>query len=128
MDREIAFTLNETAVGYDDLRLLILFGSRSRQEGRSDSDWDFGYIANQEFDSGPLYTDIVLKLKTEKIDLVDLSHASGLLRFRAAQDAYLIYEASKGEYEKFWIAAVHFWCDAGPLIRVEYKAILERLG
>ncbi|MFI5343505.1 MAG: nucleotidyltransferase domain-containing protein, partial [Chlamydiales bacterium] len=124
----IAFTLNETAARYDDLRLLLLFGSRSRNQAGTDSDWDFGYIANQEFDSGPLYTDIVLKLKTEKIDLVDLSHANGLLRFRAAQDGYLIYETPSGEYEKFWTAAVHFWCDAGPLIRAEYEVILERLG
>jgi len=29
--------------------------------------------------------------------------------------------------EKLWLEAVHFWCDAGPLIRDGYGHVLARL-
>lgn len=112
---------------YPQLRLLVLFGSQSRGDATKESDWDFGFIANPNFDSDSLYTDLVLILKTEKIDLVDLSHANGLLRFRAARDGMVLFEKTKNEYEKFWLQAVNFWCDAGPMIRSGYDAILGRL-
>ena len=112
---------------YPEISLLLLFGSRSRGQAQEKSDWDFGYTASEGFDSAALYTDLVLQLHTDKVDLVDLSHASGLLRYRAARDGTIIYEAAKGDYEKFWIQAVDFWCEAGPIFRAEYNAILEGL-
>ncbi len=111
-----------------ELRMLLLFGSRASGSAHEASDWDFGYIASSEFDDCGLYTDLVLHLGTDKVDLVDLSRANGLLRYRAARDNIVLYEKTRGEYEKFWLQAVHFWCDAGPVIRAEYDAILEKLG
>lgn len=121
-------SLNQIAFRYPALQLVLLFGSRARGDAQASSDWDFGYIASSDFDPLAFYSELILHLGTEKVDLVDLKKANGLLRFRAAQDGKVIFEKTAGEYEKFWLQAVHFWCDAGPLIRREYDALLESLG
>jgi len=125
MDRD---TIAQIARSNEELHMLLLFGSRARGLHHEASDWDFGYIATKNFDDSGLYSDLVLHLKTDKVDLVNLCRANGLLRYRAAKDNIVVYEKSPGVYETFWIEAVHFWCDAGPLFRAEYEAILEKLG
>lgn len=120
-------SLDKIVGHYPTLKLILLFGSRARGDAEISSDWDFGYIAETDFNSLAFYSDLVLLMGTEKIDFVDLKRASGLLRFRATQDGKVIFERTPGEYEKFWLQAVHFWCDAGPMIRREYDALLERL-
>ncbi len=111
-----------------DLHLLLLFGSRARGVAQEESDWDFSYLADKQFDPLPLIVDLQLLLKTDKVDLVDLTRASGLLRFRAAKDGILLYENPKGQYQKFWLEAVNFWCDTSRLFQLEYEGILEELG
>lgn len=107
---------------------MLIFGSRARGEAREESDWDFGYLAEQDFDDSILYTDLVLSLETDRVDLVDLSRANGLLRYYAASENRLLYEASKGVYEKFWLDAVHFWCENAAIFQAEYDALIEGLG
>ena len=80
---------------------LMLFGSRARATAGPESDWDFGYLADKGFDSDPLYLELVLLLKTDKVDLVDLSKANASLRFRATQDGKLIVENRSGTYFRF---------------------------
>lgn len=128
MDQKVLPQIIDCAKKHPEIELLLLFGSRARDEVTENSDWDFGYIATKNFDPTPLYSDMTLLLKTDKVDLVNLSKANGLLRFRAARDGRAIYEKKAGEYEKFWLQAVHFWCDAGPIIRAEYDARLRRLA
>jgi len=119
--------LASIAQKYKNIHLLILFGSRSQGLARDDSDWDFGFIG-ENFDSMPLFTDLQLLLETNHLDLVDLTRASALLRFRAAKDGTLIFESPHGQYEKFWLEAVNFWCESSSLFQVEYEAILKELG
>jgi hypothetical protein len=38
-----------------------------------------------------------------------------------------LYEAEPGAFGAFWIDAVDFWCDAGPLVRDGYAEALARL-
>ena len=59
---------------------------------------------------------------------MDLARASGLLRYRAARDGVLVYEAQPGCFDRFRFAAARFWFDAEPVLRPGYDAILERLG
>ncbi len=125
--KEISEQLTECAQKYKEMRLFLLFGSRAQGQAREDSDWDFGYVADKHFDSQLLYTDLVITLRTDHIDLVDLTRASGLLRFRVAKDNLVLYDNPKGQYQKFWFEAVSFWCDAGSIIREEYKKVLEDL-
>lgn len=64
---------------------------------------------------------------SDSVDLVDLEHAGGLLRYRAAQDGVLLFERQPGEYERFWLDAVLFWCDAGPILQAGHEDTLRRL-
>jgi predicted nucleotidyltransferase len=114
--------------GHSQLKLLILHGSRARDDAHVHSDWDFGYLAGAGFDASLLYADLAVALKTDAVDVADLARASGLLRYRAARDAVVVYEASAGEFERFWFEAVSFWCDAEPVLRDAYRSILKELG
>ncbi len=116
------------AGGYAGLRLLVLFGSRARGDARAGSDWDFGFLADAGFDADRLMADIVRQLRSERIDLVDLARAGAQLRFRAARDATVVFEAEPGVLGRFWLDAVQFWCDVAPVLQRGYAGVLERLG
>ena len=101
------------------LSLLVLFGSRARRESREGSDWDLGYLGGPEMDTSALLLDVVTALGTDRVDLVDLARAGAQVRFRAA---------AEGAFERFWLEAVSFWCDAEPVIRMGYADVLTRLS
>lgn len=115
------------ATSTDGLRLLLLFGSRTIGEAHSQSDWDFAFLGDRDLDVALLQAGLTLDLRTDDVDLVDLDRAGALLRYNAADTGACVYEAEPGIHEGFWLEAVHFWCDAGPLIRREYDAILTAL-
>jgi len=50
------------------------------------------------------------------------------VRYRAARDGRLVFEAERGAFERFWFDAVSFWCDAAPVLRAGYKTVLDGLG
>jgi predicted nucleotidyltransferase len=109
------------------LELLLLHGSRARGSETSGSDWDFAYAGRAEFDPAMLLAALVAVLDTDRIDLADLEHASGLLRFRAARDGVVVFEAKRGDADRFRLAAAQFWCDAAPVLRRGYDDVLARL-
>jgi predicted nucleotidyltransferase len=109
------------------LELLVLYGSHARGDAHPGSDWDFGYLAGPAFDPDDLLARLVLRLGTDEVDLVDLSRASALLRYRAAAEGRPLFESAPDRFERFWFEAVSFWCDMGPIIREAYEGILEDL-
>jgi predicted nucleotidyltransferase len=120
--------VSELAAREPGLELLVLFGSRARGDASAASDWDFGYLASEPFVAEAFLSRLVEALKTERIDLANLERAGGLLRFRAARDGVVVHERVPDAFADFWMAAVDFWCDAGPLIRAGYEANLASLG
>lgn len=110
------------------LRLLILFGSHARGDAHTRSDWDFGFIASPAFDVAALLAGLVEALDADAIDLVDLERASGLLRYRVARDGYTVFEEESRLGERFRLEAVHFWCDAAPILERGYRDVLASLG
>jgi hypothetical protein len=93
---------------------------------RGDGRLDFGYVADGSFDPATLVSELVRVLGTDRVDLVDLAKASGLLRFRAARDGISIC-GDTDAIEQFRIAAASFWCDTEPVLSAAYDAVLERL-
>lgn len=106
------------------LELLLLFGSRARNDGQPGSDWDFGYLAAPNFDLPGLLAAIVETIGSDRVDLVDLSRAGGLLRYRAARDGQVVFEARPRLAEQFCLDAAQFWCDAAPVIQRGYDQVL----
>jgi predicted nucleotidyltransferase len=120
--------VTELAREFPGLDLLLLFGSRARGDDHPGSDWDFAYLAGPGFDPDDLLARLVLLLDTDRIDLVDLRRANGLLRYRAAAEGRPSFQSGPDVFERFWFEAVSFWCDMGPIIRAGYEEILQGLG
>jgi predicted nucleotidyltransferase len=110
------------------LKLLLLHGSRARCDERADSDWDFAYLGDEGLDDLGLRLFLARAVGSESIDVVDLSRASGLLRFRAATDGAPLYEREAGAYEDFVLASARFWFDVEPVLKGAYRSVLAGLG
>lgn len=110
------------------LSVLVLFGSRSRSDSSIHSDWDFGFLSQYPQDALAVSAEISRLAASDRVDLADLSRAGGLLRYRAARDSVLVYEAEPGFFDRFRMDAARFWYDAGPVLRKGYEEVLERLG
>jgi len=120
-------TLRAVAEDQPGLRLLLLHGSRARGDTHDGSDWDFAYLADNGFDPAAMLAQLAEILHADRIDLADLSRASGLLRYRAAADGIVIFERKMGEFERYWLVVVPAWCDMEPVLRPAYDALLKGL-
>ena len=119
--------LRQAARATAGLELLLLFGSRARGDAGPASDCDFGYVATDALDVAALLATIVEVVGSDRIDLVDLRRASGLLRYRAARDGRSLYEVRSGIADQFCLEAVRFWCDAAPVLERAYDDVLAEL-
>lgn len=99
----------------------------ARGESRAQSDWDFGYVGGPQLDVAGLLAGIVEVIHDDRVDLVDLTTAGGLLRYRSARDGVVLFESRPRLGEQFRLDAAGFWCDAGPLLQQGYRAVLERI-
>ena len=123
-------TLNQIAAAvasFEALDVLFLFGSRARGDAHEHSDWDFAYLGGAALDAGQLHATLALVLGTDRVNLVDLHPATGLLRARAARDGIVIVERVAHAADAFRLAAISFWCDMGPILESEYEAVLAEL-
>lgn len=119
--------ISEVCRRHPGLQLAVVFGSRARGDATAASDWDIAYLADARLDRDHLLADLVRALDTERIDLVDLERAGGLVRFRVARDGVTVFESRPDAFARFWLDAVDFWCDAGPLIRAGFDDVLAEL-
>jgi predicted nucleotidyltransferase len=94
------------------LKLLILFGSRARDDSSPDSDWDFAVLYDEElgsqhgkhrWDSFALWTVLqqVLQVPDTQLDVIDLSSCSDWLKYDIARDGKPLYERQPGEFKAF---------------------------
>lgn len=120
--------LRSVAVQQRGLTLFVLFGSRARGDAAAHADWDFGFLSDSSVDPLALMAALAAAVGSERLDLVDLARASALLRYRAARDGVLVYEARPGIFDRFRFQAARFWYDAEPVLRPGYDAILDGLG
>ena len=126
-DGDTPLKIIEAASAEPGLTLLLIFGSRARSDAGAASDWDFGYVGSGIFDPDRFLAVLVSALGSDRVDLVDLQRAGGLLRFRAARDGRPVYEAEPDAFARFWLDAVSFWCDVAPIVQRGYDAILAEL-
>ena len=119
--------LSRLAQATPGLELLMLFGSRARTDAHPRSDWDLAYLAEAEFDLAALLGAVVEAVGSDRVDLVDLGRASGLLRYRVARDGQVVYEARPRLAERFRLEAAQFWCDAAPVLQRGYDEVLAEL-
>ncbi len=90
----------------DDERIeaLYLFGSRVRDEGPSSKDLDLAFYTGKDFtweDFLSLYSEITIKLKSDRVDLVWLNKADPIISFEVVTGGRLLYAKDLDEVEKF---------------------------
>jgi predicted nucleotidyltransferase len=119
--------LQRAARATPGLDVLLVFGSRARGDEWERSDWDFGYLAGPRMDAAGLLATLIDITGSDRIDLVDLSRASGLLRYRAAREGVAIYEGRPGLADAFRFEAARFWCDVSPLLARGHDEVLADL-
>ena len=110
------------------LQMLVLFGSRARGEHTETSDWDLGYLADEAFDPTSFLLTLEQAAPGETFDLANLATANGVLRYHAARDGQLLFEANTGTHSKFWQQAVHYWLDMKPVLENAHAQVLTELG
>ncbi len=109
------------------LELLILHGSRARGDWVPGSDWDFGYVADPEFDPAAVLAALRAAIDPERADLIDLDGATDLERFAAARDGRPLFERDAGAFARFWTAAVAAWNEIEPTAAAEHEPFLRGL-
>jgi predicted nucleotidyltransferase len=120
--------LQAAAEAFPELELLVLFGSRARGTEHPGSDWDFAAVSREPLALDRLAAALATTLGCDGVDVVDLERAGALVRYHAARDGKLVFEARIGAHQHFQIAAISFWCEAGATIERAYQVVLARLG
>ena len=111
---------------HPELQLLLLFGSRARGDHRQESDWDLAFMAKNGFDLAGAQVTASTTLGTDRIDFVDLGHATALLRQRVARDGVCLFDADQHDFA-FRTHAALFWCDVEPVLRRAHADVLARV-
>ena len=125
--QDVREALTRTSAETRGLQLLVLHGSRGRNEAHARSDWDFAYEDDTTFDPDGLLASLADLLKADRIDLVDLARAGALLRHRVARDGVLVFERASGRFGEFRLDAIRTWCDLAPVLEPLYERVLETL-
>ena len=123
--------LGDLAASLPELRLLVLFGSAAKGRARSTSDLDVAVLCDGAADLGALYLALAPRLRTARLDLVDLRRAGPILAFEVARSGRLLFEKSPGLFRQFQSFAARRYADTGKLREAQRRAIhvfLQREG
>ena len=111
------------------LRLVILFGSTVTGRSRANSDVDVAVLCDNEADLDAIFVALAPRLKSSRLDLVDLKHAGPLLSFQVARTGVLLFEREAAEFRQFQSLASRRYVDTKKLRDAQRRAIqvfLER--
>lgn len=104
--------------------LAYLFGSLAQSQYGQDVDLGILTQGESVFRLRAAITDW---LGTERVDLVDLSQASPVLRFEILRTGQLLYAANEAICEQFELATLHLYRDTAPLRHQQEVYLKERM-
>lgn len=108
-----------------DIQLIILFGSAVKGARRSQSDLDLAILGKEPLDIVDLTSRVMVLLRTDRVDVVDLRRASPLLAMEVVRGGLLIYEQHPGQYAAFCSLAHRRYVDTAKL-REAQKEVIAR--
>jgi len=120
----------------DLVNFSYLFGSRASGHERPDSDFDIAIYPSDRFIKNydelaklSLLSKLELNLEkalgTEKIDLIDLSNATPLLRFKVIKSGVLIFEKDKLERVSKITRWISEYLDIQPFLEYRNKIVSD---
>lgn len=109
------------------VRLAYLFGSAARAAGTPADDVDLAVLV-RDGSAVDLFPQVARVLGTDRIDLVDLAHASPLLRFRVVTDGVVLFRESDEAENEFELAAIREYRDTRYHRELQDRYVRERVG
>lgn len=112
-----------------NFKLIIAFGSRVTGNSSDESDYDFAVLPNTELTLSDR-TDIAeyiankYMINEDKIDLIDLSCASPILKFEIAQKGKLI-EGNTFDFTRFKVHAFKQYADTAKFRKIRSSILLK---
>jgi uncharacterized protein len=106
-----------------DLRLILLFGSALTGAVHKKSDIDLAFLFDRPVDILSITNSVIRLLHTDKVDVIDLKHASPLLKYSVAQKGRPLYEKSPGIFNEFYSLAFRMYVDTRKLRDARETAI-----
>lgn len=111
------------------LSLILIHGSQVTGKIHAKSDTDIAVVREkgfEKFDLLALISDLGKFLKTDRVDLVDITHANPLLLFAVAKKSKLLAGNNK-DYKKLVYLAFHKYADYQPYLKKEALFVKERI-
>jgi predicted nucleotidyltransferase len=113
-----------------EVMLAYLFGSLAREEKmspRPPSDVDLA-ILTKERPASQLYEKLADALGTDRLDLVDLRHASPIMRYEVMRSGKPIYVSDESAKERYEMDTIHLYRDTEPMRRRQREILKERMA
>jgi len=107
----------------EGLQLVLVFGSIVSGRMHRQSDIDLAFLFDRPVDILALTNMVIKLLHTDSVDVIDLKHASPLLKFSAAKNGRLLYERSSGVFNEFCSLAFRIYVDTKKLRDAQAIAI-----
>ena len=110
---------------YEDssLQLVLLFGSVVSQRTHPGSDIDLAFLSDTPTDILSLTNKVIRLLHCDSVDVVDLRHASPLLKYSAVRTGKVIYEQRPGAFAGFCSLSFRMYADTRKLRDARERAI-----
>ena len=112
----------------EGLRLVLLFGSVASGKDYKESDIDLGFLFDRPIDILALTNQVIQLLRTDRVDVVDLSRASPLLKYSAIRQGKVLFEQTPGLFNIFQSLTTRIYVDTKKLRDAQEKAIHNFLG
>jgi len=109
------------------LQLVLLFGSVAAGKVHKKSDVDLAFLFDRPVDILSLTNSVIRLLHTDNVDVVDLKHASPLLKFSVGKNSRLLYERTSGDFNIFFSLAFRRYVDTKKLRNMQSTAIRQFL-
>lgn len=113
-----------------NLSLILMHGSQVTGKTHAKSDTDIAVMqkdGSRKIDLLGLYGDFAQILKTDSVDIVNLTHANPLLLFTVARKSKLLAGSQK-DFDKFKLLAFHRYSDYQPYLKMEAEFVRERIA
>jgi len=99
----------------EGLELIVLFGSAGTATMHNKSDIDLAFLFDRPMEILSMTNKVIRLLHTNKVDVVDLRHASPLLKYASVEKGRLIYERSPGVFNVFYSLSFRMYVDTRKL-------------
>lgn len=107
----------------EGLQLILLFGSVASGKEYRESDIDLGFLFDKPVDILALTNRVIQLLRTDRVDVVDLSRASPLLKYSAIRTGKALFERAPGLFNIFQSLTFRIYIDTIKLRDAQEKAI-----